>query len=67
MPMFFYKLSGKEHKKIVKALEEKRQQNLDETNLLHSDEEVSAEIAVDTETAVEAEEATEAEATETAE
>lgn len=31
IPMFFYKLSGKEHKKIVKALEEKRQQNLDET------------------------------------
>ena len=32
IPMIFYKLSGKEHKKIVKSLEEKRQQSLDETN-----------------------------------
>ncbi len=30
--MFFYKLSGKKHKEIVKALEEKRQKNLDELN-----------------------------------
>ena len=43
IPMFFYKLSGKEHKKIVKALEEKRQQNLDETNLLHGDETTAEE------------------------
>ena len=35
MPMFLYKLSGKEHKKIVKSLEERRQKNLDETNQLH--------------------------------
>ena len=34
IPMFFYKLSGKEHKRITKALEEKRQQNLDEINQL---------------------------------
>ena len=38
IPMFFYKLSGKEHKKIVKALEEKRQQNLDETRRILGDE-----------------------------
>lgn len=30
VPMLFYKLSGKKHKEIVKALEEKRQLNLDE-------------------------------------
>lgn len=29
IPMIFYKLSGKKHKEIVKALEERRQQNLD--------------------------------------
>lgn len=46
IPMFFYKLSGKEHKKIVKALEEKRQQNLDETNLLHNED--TAEETVNT-------------------
>ncbi len=34
IPMFFYKLSGKKHKEIVKALEEKRQKNLDEINKL---------------------------------
>lgn len=38
IPMFFYKLSGKEHKKIVKSLEEKRQQNLDETRRILGDE-----------------------------
>ena len=32
IPMFFYKLSGKKHKEIVKSLEERRQHNLDETN-----------------------------------
>lgn len=32
IPMFFYKLSGKKHKEIVKALEEKRQKSLDEIN-----------------------------------
>ena len=35
--MFFYKLSGKEHKKITKELEEKRQQSLDEINILHGE------------------------------
>lgn len=34
IPMFFYKLSGKEHKKIVKFLEERRQKSLDEINKL---------------------------------
>ncbi len=34
IPMFFYKLSGKEHKKIVKSLEERRQKSLDEINKL---------------------------------
>ena len=29
IPMLFYKLSGKKHKEIVKALEERRQQNLE--------------------------------------
>ena len=37
IPMFFYKLSGKEHKKITKELEEKRQQSLDEINILHGE------------------------------
>ncbi|MBR6530873.1 MAG: MFS transporter [Clostridia bacterium] len=32
IPMFFYKLSGKRHKEIVKELEARRQQNLDEIN-----------------------------------
>ena len=32
IPMFFYKLSGKKHKEIVKSLETRRQQNLDEIN-----------------------------------
>lgn len=32
IPMIFYKLSGKKHKEIVKALEERRQHNLDEIN-----------------------------------
>lgn len=32
VPMFFYKLTGKKHKEIVKALEEKRQNSLDELN-----------------------------------
>lgn len=32
VPMIFYKLSGKKHKEITKALEERRQQNLDEIN-----------------------------------
>ncbi len=32
IPMLFYKLSGKKHKEIVKFLEEKRQNNLDELN-----------------------------------
>ena len=30
IPMFFYKLSGKKHKEITKALEDRRQQSLDE-------------------------------------
>lgn len=34
IPMFFYKLSGKKHKKIVNALEERRQKNLDAVNEL---------------------------------
>ena len=34
IPMFFYKLSGKKHKEIVKSLEERRQKNLDEVNKL---------------------------------
>lgn len=37
IPMFFYKLSGKKHKEIVKALEEKRQQSLDEINQLEAE------------------------------
>ena len=32
IPMIFYKLSGKKHKEITKALEERRQKNLDEIN-----------------------------------
>ncbi len=32
IPMFFYKLSGKKHKEIVNALEERRQKNLDAVN-----------------------------------
>lgn len=32
IPMIFYKLSGKKHKEIVEALEERRQKNLDEVN-----------------------------------
>lgn len=32
IPMISYKLSGKKHKEIVKALEERRQYNLDEMN-----------------------------------
>ncbi len=32
VPMLFYKLSGKKHKEIVKFLEEKRQNNLNEIN-----------------------------------
>lgn len=36
IPLLFFKLTGKKHKEIVKALEERRQQNLDETNELHS-------------------------------
>lgn len=35
IPMFFYKLSGKKHKEIVKHLEDRRQQNLDENNKMH--------------------------------
>lgn len=34
IPMFFYKLSGKKHKEIVNALEERRQKNLDAVNKL---------------------------------
>lgn len=34
IPMFFYKLSGKRHKEIVKELESRRQKNLDEINEL---------------------------------
>ena len=37
IPMFFYKLSGKKHKEIVKALEEKRQKSLDEINQLEGE------------------------------
>jgi len=48
IPMFFYKLSGKKHKEIVKALEEKRQQNLDETNLLHGENNTEVAEAVET-------------------
>ena len=36
IPMLFYKLSGKKHKEIVKALEERRQRNLDEINELEN-------------------------------
>ena len=32
IPMIFYKLSGKKHKEMVKALEERRQETLDELN-----------------------------------
>lgn len=32
IPMIFYKLSGKKHKEIVKALEDRRQKSLDEIN-----------------------------------
>ena len=32
IPMFFFKLSGKKHKEITKALEDRRQQSLDEIN-----------------------------------
>ncbi len=32
IPMFFFKLTGKKHKEIVKFLEERRQQSLDEIN-----------------------------------
>lgn len=35
IPMIFYKLSGKKHKEITKALEERRQQSLDEINQLN--------------------------------
>lgn len=38
IPMFFYKLSGKKHKEIVNALEERRQKNLDEINKTESSE-----------------------------
>lgn len=34
VPMIFYKLSGKKHREMVKALEEKRQENLDKINTL---------------------------------
>ena len=34
IPMFFYKLSGKRHKEIIDALEQRRQQSLDEINQL---------------------------------
>ena len=37
MPMFFYKLTGKEHKRITKALEERRQRNLDILNETHAE------------------------------
>ena len=42
IPMFFFKLSGKRHKEIVKELESKRQQSLDELNEINS-EEINAE------------------------
>jgi Na+/melibiose symporter-like transporter len=32
IPMIFYNLTGKKHKEIIKALEEKRQQSLDKIN-----------------------------------
>lgn len=35
IPMFFYKLTGKKHKEIVKSLEERRQQSLDELNAIN--------------------------------
>ena len=38
IPMFFYKLSGKKHKEITKALEARRQQSLDEINQLEANE-----------------------------
>lgn len=38
IPMFFYKLTGKKHKEIVKELEERRQINLDELNAIHSED-----------------------------
>ncbi len=40
IPMLFYKLSGKKHKEIVKFLEEKRQNNLDELNKTEAEIEV---------------------------
>ena len=42
IPMFFFKLSGKRHKEIVKELEAKRQMSLDELNEI-SAEEINAE------------------------
>lgn len=35
IPMIFYKLSGKKHKEITKALESRRQQSLDEINQIN--------------------------------
>ena len=37
IPMFFYKLSGKTHKKIVDELNERRQINLDEINRIENE------------------------------
>ena len=34
IPMIFYKLTGKKHKEITKELESRRQQNLDEINMI---------------------------------
>ena len=42
IPMFFYKLSGKKHKKITDELNERRQKNLDEINRIE-EEKASAE------------------------
>lgn len=42
IPMFFYKLTGKKHKEIVKELEARRQQSLDELNEINA-EEINAE------------------------
>ena len=38
IPMFFYKLSSKKHKELTKALENRRQQSLDEINMLDNEE-----------------------------
>ncbi|MBQ9912617.1 MAG: MFS transporter [Clostridia bacterium] len=43
IPMFFFKLTGKKHKEIVKFLEERRQQSLDEINKTEAEATAKAE------------------------